>query len=331
MLAAAVGFAAPAVAAPERPGPFQPGDDSASQTAKVASLYRRAEVLTQAYDAAQEQADKLTVAVQQSQTLLAQNRAEYARQRAVLGTIAAAEYRGGGLDQRLRLLLAEAPDDYLADAAAVDQLGAEQLQRVAVVIEHQRELVQLQQTAADQLARLAEARAAVATARQQVQIQLQQAQEMLNAMPAPQRRQIADAELGAEPDYSGSQIPESALVDVAPLGRARLAIAAAFADLGKPYVFGAEGPDAFDCSGLIQRVWRQAGVDLPRTSSEQAMAGHEVPLADIQPGDLVIYYRGRSHIGLYIGNGKIIHAPHPGTDVRVAPVDSMPVNMVVRV
>jgi cell wall-associated NlpC family hydrolase len=269
--------------------------------------------------------------VQQSQSALARGRAEYDAQRAALGTIAAADYRGGALDQQLRLLMAGAPETYLDNAAAVDQLSTEQLLRVAVVVEHQRELMQLQETAADQLARLSQARVAAAAAREQVEAQLREAQGLLNTLPSTQRQQIADNELGLDPAYEGGQIPESAFTNLLPVGRARLAIAAAFADLGKPYVFGAEGPDAFDCSGLMQRIWRQAGVDLPRTSSEQALAGRPVPLAAIEPGDMVIYYRGRSHIGLYIGDGKIIHAPHPGSDVRIAPVDSMPVNMVVRV
>lgn len=331
VLAAALGLAAPAVAAPEQPSPALPGDDPAGAGTRVAALYRQAEVLTQAYDAAQEQADRLTIAVQQSQSALARGRAEYAAQRAALGTIAAAEYRGGTLDQQLRLLMQGEPETYLDNAAAVDQLSTEQLLRVAVVIEHQRELMQLQQVAADQLTRLSAARAAADDARRQVEDQLREAQGLLNTLPETQRRQIAADELGADPAFPGNQIPESAFTDILPQGRARLAIAAAFADLGKPYVFGAEGPDAFDCSGLMQRVWRQAGVDLPRTSSEQALAGRAVPLSAIEPGDMVIYYRGRSHIGLYIGGGKIIHAPHPGSEVRISPVDSMPVTMVVRV
>ena len=174
-----------------------------------------------------------------------------------------------------------------------------------------------------------------AEARTQVTEQLRKAQALLDTLSAPQRTAAIQAELGTDPasDFTGEQVDPTTVDHAAPApsDRARAAIEAAIADLGKPYVFGAEGPDAFDCSGLIQDAWRQAGVELPRTSSEQAEAGQQVPLSQIQPGDLVIYYAGRSHIGMYVGNGKIIHAPHPGAQVRYAPLMSMPVNMVVRV
>lgn len=108
------------------------------------------------------------------------------------------------------------------------------------------------------------------------------------------------------------------------------AISAAYAELGRPYVWGATGPDQFDCSGLTQHVWASAGVMLPRTSQEQADAGTTVPLNDIRPGDLVLYYPGDTHVGIYVGRGMVIHAPRPGSVVQFAPVASMPIDKVVR-
>lgn len=108
------------------------------------------------------------------------------------------------------------------------------------------------------------------------------------------------------------------------------AISAAYGELGRPYVWGATGPDQFDCSGLTQHVWASAGVMLPRTSQEQADAGTSVPLSDIRPGDLVIYYSGATHVGIYVGQGLVIHAPRPGSVVQFAPVDSMPIDKIVR-
>lgn len=95
--------------------------------------------------------------------------------------------------------------------------------------------------------------------------------------------------------------------------------------LGKPYRWGATGPDAYDCSGLAQRAWRAAGVAIPRTSEAQARFGDAVPLSQIEPGDLVIFYPEASHVGIYAGNGRVIAAPRPGETVGYADIRWMPV------
>ncbi|MGH6654698.1 MAG: NlpC/P60 family protein [Actinocrinis sp.] len=112
--------------------------------------------------------------------------------------------------------------------------------------------------------------------------------------------------------------------------RAVTAVETAYSELGKPYVWGATGPGEFDCSGLTQHAWAAAGVQLPRTSQEQAGAGQSVPVSEIRPGDLVVYFSGRTHIGMYVGRGLVIHAPHPGAVVQFAPLQSMPIDKVVR-
>jgi peptidoglycan DL-endopeptidase CwlO len=102
------------------------------------------------------------------------------------------------------------------------------------------------------------------------------------------------------------------------------AVDAAMSKIGAPYSWGATGPDAFDCSGLVQWSYEQAGVDVPRTSYEQEGAGDPVSLDDLQPGDVVTFYGG-SHSGLYVGDGNVVHASDYGQPVDVAPLDSMPV------
>ncbi len=109
------------------------------------------------------------------------------------------------------------------------------------------------------------------------------------------------------------------------------AVAAAHRALGKPYVWGANGPSGFDCSGLMQWAYAQAGVSLPRTSQAQRYAGRMVPLSQAQPGDLVAYRADASHIGMYVGNGQVIHAPYPGAAIRYDPVGMMPVSSVTRI
>ncbi|AZM54972.1 glycoside hydrolase [Streptomyces sp. WAC 01529] len=102
------------------------------------------------------------------------------------------------------------------------------------------------------------------------------------------------------------------------------------AQIGKPYVWGATGPDSYDCSGLTQDAWKAAGISLPRTTWDQVKAGTTVKTADAEPGDLVFFYDDISHVGIYIGDGKMIHAPKPGTNVRVESIYYMPIHSVVR-
>ncbi|MFI9505511.1 C40 family peptidase [Nocardia sp. NPDC052566] len=102
-----------------------------------------------------------------------------------------------------------------------------------------------------------------------------------------------------------------------------VALDAAMSKIGAPYVYGAAGPNAFDCSGLVQWAYRQAGMELPRTSGEQLGAGTPVSLENLQPGDMVSFYGG-GHSGLYAGDGNVVHASTAGTPVQVASISSMP-------
>jgi peptidoglycan DL-endopeptidase CwlO len=118
--------------------------------------------------------------------------------------------------------------------------------------------------------------------------------------------------------------------DVPVSGRAAAAVAYALAQVGDSYVYGAAGPSAFDCSGLTMMSWAQAGVGLPHSSSAQFGSGAHISSSALQPGDLVFYYSPISHVGIYIGNGLIVHAANPGTGVLVAGVFSMPYSGAVR-
>ncbi|MEV6070909.1 C40 family peptidase [Nocardia sp. NPDC052001] len=98
---------------------------------------------------------------------------------------------------------------------------------------------------------------------------------------------------------------------------------AAMSRLGDPYVYGAAGPNAFDCSGLVQWSYAQAGISLPRTSYDQLNAGYAISEDSLEPGDVVSFYGG-SHSGIYVGDGNVVHASTSGQPVKVAPISSMP-------
>jgi cell wall-associated NlpC family hydrolase len=154
--------------------------------------------------------------------------------------------------------------------------------------------------------------------------------------PGPDAHE-GDAQGDDSQDHSqGSDLqadePPADLSDVAaPSGNAQAAIDFALAQLGDAYVYGAAGPDAWDCSGLTMGAWAAAGVALPHASSVQAGMGTSVSYEDLQPGDLVFYYSPISHVGLYIGNGQLVHAPNPSTVVEIVNVDLMPIASIRRV
>ncbi|MEE1826010.1 NlpC/P60 family protein [Streptomyces sp. BE20] len=143
--------------------------------------------------------------------------------------------------------------------------------------------------------------------------------------------QAPSTQAPAAPASSAPAAPKPA-APAANSSRAAAAIAAAESKLGAPYVYGATGPSSFDCSGLTGWAYAQAGVSLPRTSQAQAGAGTRIgsDISQAQPGDLVIFYGDRHHVGIYVGGGQVIHAPKPGASVRYEAASNMPVNSIVR-
>lgn len=126
--------------------------------------------------------------------------------------------------------------------------------------------------------------------------------------------------------------PVEPAAQAAPAAAARSsAVQNALGKIGAPYRYGASGPSAFDCSGLVNWAYKQEGVSLPRTSRAMASAGAPVSKAALRPGDLVLFYRPVSHVGIYVGNGKVVHASTSGTPVKLSSMDAMPFNSARRV
>src|SRR5690606_9319117 len=187
-----------------------------------------------------------------------------------------------------------------------------------------RTLAQERSAAAGKLSELERSRKAAAAHKRTVERKLAEARRLLGSLPGAERAAYERATRSGRDDLG---LPGAAPAS----SRAAAALAAARSALGRPYVWGANGPSGFDCSGLTQWAYQQAGVSLPRTSPGQRYAGRQIPLSQARPGDLVIYRSDAGHGGMYAGNGQVIHAPYPGAPVRYDPVGMMPVSSVTRV
>ncbi|MFE7813400.1 NlpC/P60 family protein [Streptomyces sp. NPDC057433] len=310
--AAALG-AVPATAAPHE-----------DPRAAVDRLYEEAERATEAYNKADERADTLRGQVNAARDEIARQQERVNTMRESLGSLAGAQYRSGGLDPSLALLFSDDPEDYLERASVLDRLTARQAGELRALREAVRSLDQDRAEASRKLGELDRSRKAVAAHKKTVERKLAQARRLLDTLPDDER---AAHGRSARSGRGGPPVPDGAAAS----GRAAAAVAAARSALGKPYVWGANGPSGFDCSGLMQWSYAQAGIALPRTSQAQRHAGTQVPLAQARPGDLVVYRPDGSHVGMYTGNGQVIHAPYPGAPVRYDPVGMMPVSSVTRV
>ncbi|HEV2342882.1 MAG TPA: C40 family peptidase [Actinocrinis sp.] len=353
---------------PAEPAPDGP-DAVKQQVAGVAALYQQAEASTQQYDATEERIARLQSAVAGSASRSAQLHDRLAAVAGNLGRFAAEQYRDAGLSPAMALLFSANPESYLERAGLTSRVAIVDRQRVVAVLSARQALSTLDRESAAELADLHVAEVQLAQHRADIESQLTAARTRLNSLDAVDRSVVTAAlARGDDGDGFGAVIPASApslssllsaitnavasaatgtATNAATAGlgggvagndaftppdasRAVKAVEAAYNELGKPYVWGATGPDDFDCSGLTQHVWASAGVQLPRTSQEQADAGESVPVSAIRPGDLVVYFSGRSHIGIYVGRGLVIHSPRPGSVVQFTPLDSMPIDKVVR-
>ncbi|WP_330288296.1 C40 family peptidase [Streptomyces sp. NBC_00576] len=330
-------------------GYAEPQLTPAQVEAKVNKLYEEAEVATEKYNGSKEKAQRAERRLENLRDEAARREERLNSAREALGSTAAAQYRSGGLDPALQLALSDDPDGYLDGAAFAERAGSRQASNVAGVRKQLREIEQLRGAAHVELTTLKSRQAELNRHKKTVTGKLGEARQLLARLSAEERARLtADGrsggagwggghasrssgsvreELGAAgaadaPGMSGAAGTSG--VAQAPNSRAAAAVSYAYQKLGSPYVWGATGPDAFDCSGLMQAAYRNAGISLPRTTYAQINAGQRVSQSELLPGDLVFFYSGISHVGIYVGRGQMIHAPNPSAPVRVAPLDEMP-------
>jgi peptidoglycan DL-endopeptidase CwlO len=292
--------------------------------AKVDRYQREAEEATEKYNGAMATADKARETYEDLTDEAARRSARVNAARNALGAFATAQYRTGTVAPTLQLALSSSPDQYLRRVSLAGRAGARQAATIAGISRQERRLRTLRSEAADRLHQLRDSQAEAARHRQAVQRKLAAADRLLARLTREQRRRLEARETRLERPATTDTGTARAKTDRATASRAARAVSFAYGALGKPYIWGATGPHGYDCSGLTQAAWRAAGVSLPRTTYTQINAGHRVPRTQLAPGDLVFFYSGISHVGLYIGNGRMIHAPHPGAPVRLASITDMP-------
>ncbi|MEW2613210.1 NlpC/P60 family protein [Streptomyces sp. NPDC047880] len=322
---------------------------------KVDDLYRQAESATDKYNAAKEKTAKQRKRVDTLLDDVAQRTQKLNEAREELGSFASAQYRtGAAAPDTATFLLADTPQDYFDQTQLMDRMTGRQKVAVDDYVTQQSETMKKRQEATESLETLTESQGDLKTAKATVQRKLADARELMSKLTAEEKarlaaiekaereeaarkadelarqqaaRQQAQEEAARQQDggtassgstgSTGSGSPSStAPADSSYASKADKALAFARAQIGKPYVWGAVGPGSYDCSGLTQAAWKAAGVTLPRTTYDQVNAGTTVPLSQAQPGDLVFFYDDVTHVGIYIGNGMMIHAPKPGTYVR---------------
>lgn len=327
---------------------------------KVDDLYRQAETASEKYNAAKEKTTKQKKRVDTLLDDVARRTEKLNDAREELGTFAAAQYRtGAAAPDTASLLLADNPQDYFDQTQLMDRLTSRQKQSVDDYVTQQTATTEKRQEASESLETLTRTQSTLKTSKADVQRKLATARDLLSKLTAEEkarlaaierqkqeeaqrkadelaRQQAADAERRRQEaaqdtgTSTGSGSTSGTSGSATSTAKADKALAFARAQIGKPYVWGASGPGSYDCSGLTQAAWKAAGVTLPRTTWDQVNAGTTVSVNSAQPGDLVFFYDDISHVGIYIGDGMMIHAPKPGAYVREESIYYMPIHSVVR-
>ncbi|WP_306325524.1 C40 family peptidase [Streptomyces venezuelae] len=294
--------------------PAKPSIDEVKS--KVDKLNHEAEEATEQANLAEERRGKLQKEIGNIQDRVARGQQELNTLRDQIGSVASAQYRSGGIDPALQLFLSADPDTYLDKASAVDQLGAQQADVLSSIQSKQRSLAQQRAEATTKLADLEDVRKTLSEKKKKYQGKLAEARKLLNTLTAAEKAKLAEEERQKEQRASRDAGERLDLGNEAPAsGFGAAALSAAATQLGKPYQSGAEGPNAYDCSGLTMWAYGKAGVDLTRTTYTQQNDGTKIGRSQLKPGDLV-FFNGLSHVGLYAGNNTILHAPKPGASVR---------------
>lgn len=322
---------------------------------RLAQLDEQTSKVQEDYTEAQAALDKAQKDLDRSQRDLKTQSDKVATMRKALGRVALSDYQsGGGVSMTTQLVASGDSGQFLSKLATIQNVTertsvqfqdfqAEQarLKSMKSQAEADRATIESQRNQqakllADAKKKEQEAKQVVdrLTAQQRAELKRQQAAEAQAAAahavsrsagrPTDQQSALGQpSSSSTQASQTGSQVP---IPDPSHgvSSRARSALNFALAQLGKPYIWGGTGPTDYDCSGLMMASWGKAGVSLPRTAAAQYAAGTPVSTSDLQPGDLVFFYPGITHVGMYIGDGKFIHASSPRTGIKVSVLAQQP-------
>jgi cell wall-associated NlpC family hydrolase len=295
--------------------PSQAEPTIADVRTKVDTLYHEAEQASERYNTAKLELNKAQDRLEALQADLDRQQEQFGDVRDQVAAQYVAQYQSQGLSTAGEVFLSEDPDTFLSQLATVSAFNDRQSEVLRTFVTQAKQL-ELRETAAERaLDEIEATEKKLAEDKATIDEKAADAKELLARLEAEQRERMVAA------SRSGERVPASS---VPASGRAKAVVAYALAQVGDAYVWGATGPDAFDCSGFTMASWGQVGVGLPHSSSAQRGYGTSVSASQLQPGDLVFYYSPISHVGIYIGNGMIVHAGNPSTGVRVDPLHSMP-------
>ncbi|MEU9377529.1 NlpC/P60 family protein [Streptomyces sp. NPDC048255] len=333
-LAAGTSYAAPAPEPGPPPAPAPaPGAKSLEQVRKeIEELYRQAGTATDAYNLAASEAKAQSDKIVEIAKLVVAGQERIATLKNRAGAAARAQYRSGGLPPGAKLALSESPGKYLDGADRLRRGEKAASDMLSELDRTQADLEQYARDASTQWQKLEANRIKQEDSKKEVEAKIKAAEELENKLEAEEKARLIQLEQDAQYKAQKAWLSTGAMKDVNGLATdaGKTAVQYATAQIGKPYVWGAEGPGSFDCSGLTSQAWRAAGKGIPRTSQEQLRLLPKVALKDMRPGDLIIYFDDASHVGMYVGDGAMVHAPRPGRNVTMAGAGSMPIKAVVR-
>ncbi|MFF6810412.1 NlpC/P60 family protein [Streptomyces sp. NPDC012403] len=332
LAAGAVLAPAPATAVPE-PGGGTGERSVAELLTELQTLYREAEKATETYNATEERLKRQRAEAERLEGALARTRLSLHDSRGAAGRLARQQYQSvTGLSPYVRLLLARDPQRALDQGHVIGRLARERARTVGRLTGDEKEagaLARRARKALDVRLALTERRG---KERDEVLARLRAVEELLASLTAEQLTALAELERDNVAEAQEELVSSGALGSggTPPSAAGERAVRYAVEQLGKPYEWGAEGPAAYDCSGLTSKAWGAAGTPIPRTSQEQWARLERVPLAELRPGDLVVYFPEATHVALYLGDGMVVQAPRPGARIKVSPIAANPVLGAVR-
>ncbi|MFF9508810.1 NlpC/P60 family protein [Streptomyces sp. NPDC014724] len=333
--------AAPVVPDPAKGGSAKPSAARAPTAAnksvaqlltQLQKLYQQAEEAAETYNGTAVELKKRTAEAKRLNASLAAARSALADSHDQAGQLAREQYQGrSDFSSYLQLLLARDPEHFLDQEHVLRRAAAERAATVKRLTGAEKRAHDLATESRKVLDRQQVLAARQRQQRDDVRSRLRTVEAKLATLSAAQLAELSRLEQQGMAKAQGALVTSGALSSTRPPSEAGgAAVKYAIGQIGKPYVWGAEGPDSFDCSGLTSQAWAKAGRGIPRTSQEQWRQLPKVPLNALRPGDLVIYFPKATHVALYIGNGLVVQAPRPGAQVKVSPVASNPLLGAVR-